>query len=188
MAVFSVGMAAFSPVLATITGVLRGVVPFVAAHRDEPDVLVPVIRTTRWPAVLVGGFGAVAIAAVPPLAAAAGVPEATVDALGVLPHLLALAALTSAVGAGAGSALVGLGRGEGGPALRPAGDRRRRGALARAGGRRRARPGARAAGRGRARRRDRAGRPRLHGGGRGRSGDRSPRGGRGAGPGPARAS
>lgn len=112
LAAFAVTIAVFSPAITTIAGVLRGVVPFVAAHQNEPDVLVPVVRSGRWLALVVGMLSAAAIASVPLLARVGGVPDATVRELGVFPYILAAAALSSALGAGASSTLVGLGQGK----------------------------------------------------------------------------
>lgn len=112
LAAFAVTIAVFSPAVAAIAGVLRGVMPFVAAHRDEPDLLLPIVRNGRWLALIVGTLSAVAIALVPLIGKVGGVPVATLDELGVFPYILAASALASSLGAGATSTLVGLGQGK----------------------------------------------------------------------------
>ncbi|WP_244943640.1 MATE family efflux transporter [Streptomyces inhibens] len=111
LAGLAVTMAVFGPATAAIAGAQRGVMPFVAEHQDEPAQLVPVLRNGMWLAVATGGLGALAVAAVPWIGRIGGVPEATLDQLGLFPVLLAAATLLTAVSTTAGSALIGLGRG-----------------------------------------------------------------------------
>ncbi|KAB2975001.1 MATE family efflux transporter [Streptomyces sp. SS1-1] len=110
LAAFAVTLAVFSPATATVAGALRGVMPFVAPRRDDPDRLLPVVRTGMWLAVAVGGLGAAAVAAVPLIGRATGVPRTTLDALGSFPYLLAASVLAIAVTSAATSVLVALGR------------------------------------------------------------------------------
>ncbi|MGW2175478.1 MATE family efflux transporter [Streptomyces sp. NPDC001705] len=109
LAAFAVAMAVFSPATATVAGALRGVMPFVTPSRDDPDRLLPVVRSGTWLAVTVGAVAAAAVASVPLVGRAAGVPRAALDQLGVLPFLLAGSVLAIAVGSSAASVLVALG-------------------------------------------------------------------------------
>ncbi|MEU6529850.1 MATE family efflux transporter [Streptomyces sp. NPDC046928] len=63
-----------------------------------------------WLAVVAGGLGAAAVAAVPLIGRATGVPRTTLDALGSFPYLLAASVLAIAVTSAATSVLVALGR------------------------------------------------------------------------------
>ncbi|WP_254648554.1 hypothetical protein [Streptomyces sp. GbtcB6] len=76
LAAFGVTVAVFSPATATATatvaGALRGVMPFVAPYRDDPEELLPLARGGMWPAFAVGGVCAVAVAAVPLLGGSSG--------------------------------------------------------------------------------------------------------------------
>ncbi|MEG3629615.1 MATE family efflux transporter [Streptomyces poriticola] len=110
LAAFAVTMAVFGPAAAAVSGAMRGVMPFVSEHRDDPDRLLPVLRNGMWLGILVGVPGAVAVAAVPVIGRAGGVPESTLRELGAFPCLLAGAVVVMSVGATATSALVGLGR------------------------------------------------------------------------------
>ncbi|MEU6195603.1 MATE family efflux transporter [Streptomyces sp. NPDC047061] len=110
LAAFAVTVAVFSPATAAVAGALRGVMPFVAPHRDDPEELLPLVRGGMWLAFAVGGVCAAAVAAVPLLGGAFGVRPEVLDALGVFPWLLAGAVLLIAVGSSATSVLVALGR------------------------------------------------------------------------------
>ena len=110
LAAFALTMAVYTPATATVAGAMRGVMPFVAAHDDEPDALVPVVRDGIWLGILTGLLGAAAVCAVPLIGLASGVPQETLSALGPLPFLLAASVLVAAVGNSATSTLVGLGR------------------------------------------------------------------------------
>ncbi|MFJ3289383.1 MATE family efflux transporter [Streptomyces sp. NPDC086669] len=110
LAAFAVTLAVFSPATATVAGALRGVMPFVAPRKDDPDRLLPLVHSAMWLAVLVGGLGAAAVAAVPLIGRVAGVPRATLEALGCFPYLLAAGVLAIAVTSAATSVLVALGR------------------------------------------------------------------------------
>nr|WSY50300.1 hypothetical protein OG999_09250 [Streptomyces sp. NBC_00886] len=57
LAAFAVTIAVFSPATATATvaGALRGVMPFVAPHREDPEGLLPLVRSGMWLAFTVGG-------------------------------------------------------------------------------------------------------------------------------------
>ncbi|WOX13820.1 MATE family efflux transporter [Streptomyces sp. N50] len=110
LAAFAVTVAVFSPATATVVGALRGVMPFVAPHREDPDGLLPLVRSGMWLAFAVGGVCAAAVAAVPLLGGAFGVPGAVIDQLGLFPWMLAVSVLLIAVNSSATSVLVALGR------------------------------------------------------------------------------
>ncbi|MEV6485858.1 MATE family efflux transporter [Streptomyces sp. NPDC051576] len=110
LAAFAVTIAVFSPATATVAGALRGVMPFVAPQRDDPEGLLPLVRSGMWLAFAVGGVCAGAVAAVPLLGGAFGVPGAVLDQLGLFPWMLAVSVLLIAVNSAAASVLVGLGR------------------------------------------------------------------------------
>ncbi len=110
LAAFAVTTAVHTPAVAAVAGALRGVMPFVAAEREDPDALLPVVRDGMWLGIVTGLLGAAAVGAVPLIGRASGVPEETLAELGALPALLACSVLVSAVGNSATSTLVGLGR------------------------------------------------------------------------------
>ncbi|MFJ3838882.1 MATE family efflux transporter [Streptomyces sp. NPDC054904] len=110
LAAFALTMAVHTPATATVAGAMRGLMPFVAAHDDDPDALVPVVRNGIWLGIATGLLGAAAVCAVPLIGLASGVPQETLSALGPLPALLAASVLVAAVGNSATSTLVGLGR------------------------------------------------------------------------------
>ncbi|WP_328676538.1 MATE family efflux transporter [Streptomyces sp. NBC_00343] len=110
LAAFAVTIAVFSPATATVAGALRGVMPFVAPHRDDPEGLLPVVRSGMWLAFVVGGVCAAAVCAVPLLGEVFGVPGAVLDQLGLFPWMLAGSVLLIAVNSSASSVLVALGR------------------------------------------------------------------------------
>ncbi|WP_405989654.1 MATE family efflux transporter [Streptomyces sp. NBC_00986] len=110
LAAFAVTIAVFSPATATVAGALRGVMPFVAPHRDDPEGLLPVVRSGMWLAFVVGGVCAAGVGAVPLLGGAFGVPGVVLDQLGLIPWMLAGSVLLIAVNSSASSVLVALGR------------------------------------------------------------------------------
>ncbi|MGW7546169.1 MATE family efflux transporter [Streptomyces sp. NPDC054770] len=110
LAAFAVTVAVFSPATAAVAGALRGVMPFVAPHRDDPGELLPLVRGGMWLAFAVGGVCAAAVAAVPLLGGAFGVRPEVLDALGAFPWLLAAGVLLIGVGSSATSVLVALGQ------------------------------------------------------------------------------
>lgn len=110
LAAFAVTVAVFSPATATVAGALRGVMPFVAPHREDPEGLLPVVRSGMWLAFAVGGVCAAAVAAVPLLGGAFGVPGAVLGQLELFPWMLAGSVLLIAVNSSATSVLVALGR------------------------------------------------------------------------------
>ncbi|MEV6766222.1 MATE family efflux transporter [Streptomyces sp. NPDC051105] len=112
LAAFAVTLAVFSPAMATVSGAMRGVMPFVSAQKEDADALVPVLRNGIWLGIFVGLLGAVAVVAVPVIGGVGGVPETTLDELGVFPYILACAVVMMSIGATATSALVGLGKGK----------------------------------------------------------------------------
>lgn len=109
LAAFAVTIAVFAPATATVAGALRGVMPFVVPCKDDPEALLPIVRNAMWLAAAVGGVCAAAVASVPLIGGAAGVPVAVLDQLGALPWLLAGSVLLVAVGQAATSVLVALG-------------------------------------------------------------------------------
>ncbi|SOR84065.1 Multidrug-efflux transporter [Streptomyces chartreusis NRRL 3882] len=112
LAAFTVAMAVFTPSTAAVNGVMRGVMPFVAAHDDDPDALLPTVRNGTWLAMVVGAVAAVAVLGVPLLGAWTGVPREVLDELGWFPALLACSLVCTALASSATSVLVGLGRGK----------------------------------------------------------------------------
>ncbi|MFE2422516.1 MATE family efflux transporter [Streptomyces hokutonensis] len=110
LAAFAVTIAVFGPATATVAGALRGVMPFVAPHRDDPEGLLPLVRAGMWLAFAVGGVCAAAVAAVPLLGGAFGVPDGILGQLGLFPWMLAGSVLLIAVNSSASSVLVALGR------------------------------------------------------------------------------
>ncbi|MFJ8531924.1 MATE family efflux transporter [Streptomyces sp. NPDC093591] len=111
LAAFAVTTAVFAPATATVAGALRGVMPFVVPCKGEPDALRPIVRNAMWLALTVGVVCAAAVASVPLIGDAVGVPVAVLDQLGVFPLLLAGSVLFIAVGQSATSVLVALGHG-----------------------------------------------------------------------------
>ncbi|WP_069811186.1 MATE family efflux transporter [Streptomyces sp. TP-A0874] len=112
LAALTVTLAVFSPATATVSGALRGLIPFVSGKAaGGPEGILPAVRNGMWLAVVVGGLGGAAVASVPLVAALGGVPESTRSQLGALPILLALAVVASAWSSAAGAVLIGLGRG-----------------------------------------------------------------------------
>ncbi|MFG2195067.1 MATE family efflux transporter [Streptomyces sp. NPDC048639] len=112
LAAFAVTIAVFSPATATVAGALRGVMPFVTPAKEDPDRLLAVVRGGMWLATTVGMVAAAAVASVPLIGRAAGVPRTTLDELGIFPYLLASSVLAIAVGSSSTSVLVALGRSE----------------------------------------------------------------------------
>ena len=110
LAAFAVSLAVFSPATATVAGALRGVMPFATPYKDDADGLLPVVRTGTWLAIGIGVLAAAAVAMVPLIGRAAGVPRVTLDELGTFPYLLALSVLAIAVNSSAASILVAVGR------------------------------------------------------------------------------
>lgn len=109
LAAFAVSTAVFGPATATVAGALRGVMPFVTPCKEEPDRLLLVVRGGMWLAIAVGALAAAAVASVPLIGRATGVPLATLDQLGTFPLLLSGSVLAIAVSSSATSVLVALG-------------------------------------------------------------------------------
>lgn len=109
LAAFAVTMAVFSPATATVAGALRGVMPFIAPHRNAPENLLPLVRSGMWLSFAVGGVCAAAVAAVPLLGGMWGVRPGVLTRLGTFPWMLAGSVLVIAVGQSATSVLVALG-------------------------------------------------------------------------------
>ncbi|MFE2374516.1 MATE family efflux transporter [Streptomyces sp. NPDC059398] len=109
LAAFAVAVAVFAPATATVVGALRGVMPFIAPHRENQDELLPLVRSGMWLAFAVGGVCAAVVAAVPFIGGLWGVRPAVLSQLGPLPWLLACSVLLIAVGGSATSVLVALG-------------------------------------------------------------------------------
>ncbi|MFI8351380.1 MATE family efflux transporter [Streptomyces sp. NPDC085596] len=112
LAAFAVSMAVFSPATATVAGALRGVMPFVTPRKDDPDGLLSVVHCGMWLALTVGAIAAAAVASVPLIGRATGVPRTALDQLGIFPLLLAGSVLAIAVTSSATSVLVALGHSE----------------------------------------------------------------------------
>ncbi len=110
LAAFAVVTAVLNPASTAVQGSLRGLGPFVAPYRDDPAAAVPVIRDARWLSMTTGLVGATAVACVPLLAGATGVPGEVVAEMGALPYLLAVYLLVFASTGGATTILVALGR------------------------------------------------------------------------------
>ncbi|MFI6903771.1 polysaccharide biosynthesis C-terminal domain-containing protein [Nonomuraea sp. NPDC050394] len=110
LAAFAVMTAVLNPAATAVAGALRGLMPFVAPHKDDPVRAVPILRDARWLTLAVGLAGALAVLGVPLLAGAAGVPREIVAELGPLPYLLALDLLVLASNGGANTVLIALGR------------------------------------------------------------------------------
>ncbi|WP_327178535.1 MATE family efflux transporter [Streptomyces sp. NBC_01335] len=112
LAAFAVTIAVYSPSAAAVAGAMRGVMPFVAAHREDPDELLPMVRDAKWLGLGVGLTGAVAVAAVPLIGRLGGVPASTLEQLGIFPWLLAASLVVTSLGSASTSTLVGLGQGK----------------------------------------------------------------------------
>ncbi|MFI6295795.1 polysaccharide biosynthesis C-terminal domain-containing protein [Nonomuraea sp. NPDC050790] len=110
LAAFAVMTAVLNPAATAVVGALRGLMPFVAPHKDDPVRAVPILRDARWLTLVVGLTGALAVLGVPWLAGAVGVPAGIVAELGLVPYLLALDLLVLASNGGATTVLVALGR------------------------------------------------------------------------------
>ncbi|MBB5083196.1 polysaccharide biosynthesis C-terminal domain-containing protein [Nonomuraea endophytica] len=110
LAAFAVMTAVLNPAATAVAGALRGLMPFVAPHKDDPARAVPILRDARWLTLAVGLVGALAVLGVPLLAGVAGVPGEVVAELGALPYLLALDLLVLASNGGANTVLIALGR------------------------------------------------------------------------------
>jgi MATE family multidrug resistance protein len=108
LAAFVVALGVYSPVVAAASGVLRGIMPFVARRESDAD-LAGIVRNGLWLSVGVGGAGAAVIVFTPEVCRALGVPRATVASMEYLPLALAGAAFCVAVGSLATSVLLGLG-------------------------------------------------------------------------------
>jgi MATE family multidrug resistance protein len=105
LAAFALAMAVYGPVVAAVTGVLRGVMPFVPELGPGP-----VVGGALWLSYGIGLAGALTVAAIPLIGSATGVARPVLDHLGPLPPALAVAVLAQSVGASASSTLVMLGR------------------------------------------------------------------------------
>ena len=105
LAAFAVTVAVYFPAVAAVSGAVRGVLPFM--RTDDPG---RVVRDGAWLAVFVGVLGAAAVACVPLIARASGVPAETVEQLGAFPALMAVALLCNGFGSMATSGLIGLGQ------------------------------------------------------------------------------
>ncbi|MEV6110299.1 MATE family efflux transporter [Streptomyces sp. NPDC051940] len=110
LAAFAVAMGVYGPATAAVASAVRGVMPYVAEKRDDAEALRPLIRHGIWLAVAVGLLGAAAVAALPLIARASGVPAATRAEFGVFPWLLAAAVPVVALSSSAASLLIGLQR------------------------------------------------------------------------------
>lgn len=112
LAAFAVTIAVYSPATATATGVLRGVMPFIAQSEDDPDRMVPLVRNGMWLGFTVGVLGALAVGGISVIGQAAGIPEQTLNHLGAFPLLLGISVISTSIGASATSVLVSLDHGK----------------------------------------------------------------------------
>lgn len=110
LAAFAVAMAVLTPVSSTVTGAVRGLVPFVAPYRSHPADAAPILRDARWLTLCIGTAGAVAVAAIPWITRLTGVSDDVINQLGTLPWLLALYVLVFAANSGTRAMLISLGR------------------------------------------------------------------------------
>ena len=110
LAAFALCAAVMAPASAGVAGALRGLMPFVAPHRDNPAAALPILRDARWLTIAVGALGAVFVVCTPLVATASGAPAEVLAEFGSLPLLLALSVLVTAANGGANTALVALGR------------------------------------------------------------------------------
>ncbi|WP_017597926.1 MATE family efflux transporter [Nocardiopsis lucentensis] len=111
LAAHALVVAVLNPVLMLTQGALRGSMPFVAEHEDDPDALAPVVRHSALLAVLMGSLGGSLVASVPLWAGPLGVAEPTVAALGTYPPLMGAWVVLAAVKSSMTVLLIGLGRG-----------------------------------------------------------------------------
>ncbi|AOS63790.1 MATE family efflux transporter [Actinoalloteichus hymeniacidonis] len=118
LAGFAVTVAVYSPAMAAVSGAVRGIMPLLASKTDDRAGLLTVVRDGTWLAVVVGVVGGGAVAAVPLLATASGVPDRTIESLGAFPWLMAGGVLLNGFGSMATSSLVALGNSK---AVLPAG-------------------------------------------------------------------
>ena len=110
LAAFALTAAVYAPASAAVAGAVRGVMPFVSSVADDEPALRRALGDGTWLALVVGVLGALAVAAVPLLGGATGVPRTTLDALGIFPWLMAGVVLLNALGAMASASLVGMER------------------------------------------------------------------------------
>lgn len=110
LAAFALAAAVLTPASAAVAGALRGLMPFVAPHRDDPAAAVPILRDARWLSLSVGTAGAAAVACTPLIARVSGAPPEVLAEFGALPLLLALYVLITASNGGANAVLIALGR------------------------------------------------------------------------------
>src|SRR5690625_5640876 len=73
LAAFAAAGAVYSPAVATITGAVRGSMPFIAEAREDPGRLRAVLHDALWLALAVGALGTGAVLSVPVLAAGIGI-------------------------------------------------------------------------------------------------------------------
>src|SRR5437868_13717758 len=74
LAAFALCAAVMAPASAGVAGALRGLMPFVAPHRDNPAAALPILRDARWLTIAVGALGAVFVVCTPLVATASGAP------------------------------------------------------------------------------------------------------------------
>ncbi|OOC54891.1 MULTISPECIES: MATE family efflux transporter [Nocardiopsis] len=109
LAAYAVVIAVFNPVLMVVQGALRGSMPFVAEHGDDPRRLAPVVRDSLWLALAMGALGGLLVATAPLWGRLAGVAAPTLAALGPYPLLMGLYVVVASVKASVTVLLTGLG-------------------------------------------------------------------------------
>ncbi|MBR8743924.1 matE family protein [Nocardiopsis sp. MG754419] len=110
LAAYAMTIAVFNPAVMVVQGALRGSMPFVAQSGEDPGRLAPTLRDAMWPALCSGALGALVMTTVPTVSALIGVPEATVAAFGLFPHLMALTLVATSFQTSATTLLIALGR------------------------------------------------------------------------------
>lgn len=111
LAAFVVAIAVYGPVVTTVAGVMRGMMPYVVEHENDPRRLGALLNNGLWLGYAVGVVGAITVLSTEHIGRVTGVAEPVLRGLGMLPALLALAVVSQSVGAAASSTLVALGRG-----------------------------------------------------------------------------
>lgn len=110
LAAFTLALSIFGPVVSATSGILRGIMPFAADHRDDPVQLAGITKNANYLAVAVGAVGGLILLCIPLIGEVSGVPEATLARLSWLPVLLALAVLAVCMASSATSVLIGIGQ------------------------------------------------------------------------------
>ena len=110
LAAYSMTIAVFNPTVMVVQGALRGSMPFIAENDGDPEALRSTFRHAMWLALCAGALGALLVTGVPVLSTLIGLPEATIAAFGLFPHLMALALVATSFQTCATTLLIALGR------------------------------------------------------------------------------